>query len=305
MYDVIIIGAGPAGLTAAIYASREKLETLILEKAMCGGLATTTEMIENYPGFPDGISGLELMGRFKAQAERFGARINETEAVESISGGDGKIKVKTGKTEHIGRSVIVASGNIPKELGVPGEKRLMGKGVSYCATCDGPLYRGKDVAIIGCGNSGLQEGESLLRYVKSVNFIEFLPYMTASKILQERLQRLDKTTFLLNTAVTSINGDAKVESITVRDRSSARVKDITVSGVFIYAGYLPNTDFLKGSLRLDERGYIVTDTHMRTSMAGVFAAGDVIYKSIRQVDTACGDGTIAALSALEYIKGLK
>lgn len=302
MYDVIVIGGGPAGLTAGIYTSREKLKTLILEKAMCGGLATTTEMIENYPGFDEGVSGLDLIKRFKNQAERFGAAVKESEGAEKISRSGKEIKIKTDDGEYTTLTLIIASGSIPRELNVPGEKELKGKGVSYCATCDGPLYRSKDVAIIGCGNSGLQEGESLLRYVKSINFIEFLPSMTATKILQDRLQRHENAVFSLNTMLTSINGDAKVDSITVKERTGGDVRDIAVSGVFIYAGYLPNTKFLEGTLKLDKDGFIIVDGHMNTSMPGVFAAGDVISKSIRQVVTACGDGAIAALSALEYIK---
>jgi thioredoxin reductase (NADPH) len=304
MYDVIIIGGGPAGLTAGIYTSREKLNTLLLEKEMCGGLPATTDLIENYPGFPEGINGMDLMNKFKEQAGKFGVRINESAEVKGIALDGKKIKVQTDEKEYSAHTVIVASGSIPKRLNVPGEENYRGKGVSYCATCDGPLYRGKDVAIIGCGNSGLQEGESLLRYVKSITFIEFLPYMTGTKMLQERLQKEENTKFLLNHALTSINGDSKVNSITIKGRKSGEEEKIEVSGVFIYAGFLPNTKFLEGIVKLDKDGYIVTNKKMETSKPGIYAAGDVCSNKVRQIDTACGDATVAAISALEYIKSL-
>ena len=303
-YDVIIIGGGPAGLTAGIYTSREKLHTLLLEKGICGGLPATTDLIENYPGFPEGVKGIDLMIKFKEQAEKFGVEIKESEEVKVIALDGRNIKVRTDEEEYSARTAIVASGSIPKRLNVPGEEDYRGKGVSYCATCDGPLYRGRDVAVIGCGNSGLQEGESLLRYVKSINFIEFLPYMTASKILQERLQKNENTKFLLNHALAAINGDSKVSSIVVKDRKSGKDKKIEVSGIFIYTGFLPNTKFLEGVVTLDKNGYIVTNQKMETSCSGVYAAGDVCSDKVRQIDTACGDATVAAISALEYIKGL-
>ena len=306
MHDVIIIGGGPAGLTAGIYAARERLDTLLLEKAICGGLTATTGLVENYPGFSEGISGMDLMNKFKKQAERFELKIDEFKEVKKIepAGKRKSIKVKTDEKEYSAYAVIVASGSIPKRLNVPGEEEYRGKGVSYCATCDGPLYRGKDVAIIGCGNSGLQEGESLLKYVKSAAFIEFLPFMTATKILQERLQKNKNATFLLNHALTSINGVAQVNSVTAKDRQTGKEEKLKVSGVFIYAGFLPNSKFLEGIAKLDKAGYIVTNEKMRTSASGIYAAGDVRSKDIRQIDTACADGTIAAISALDYIKAL-
>jgi thioredoxin reductase (NADPH) len=275
-----------------------------LEKEMCGGLPATTDLIENYPGFPEGINGMDLMNKFKEQAGKFGVRINESAEVKGIALDGKKIKVQTDEKEYSAHTVIVASGSIPKRLNVPGEENYRGKGVSYCATCDGPLYRGKDVAIIGCGNSGLQEGESLLRYVKSITFIEFLPYMTGTKMLQERLQKEENTKFLLNHALTSINGDSKVNSITIKGRKSGEEEKIEVSGVFIYAGFLPNTKFLEGIVKLDKDGYIVTNKKMETSKPGIYAAGDVCSNKVRQIDTACGDATVAAISALEYIKSL-
>ena len=301
-HDVIIIGGGPAGLTAGIYTAREMFNTLLLEKGICGGLPAGTDLIENYPGFPEGVKGAELINKFKQQAERFGVKVSELEEIEKITPRGKVIEVQTNKQKYSAYAVIVASGSVPKKLGVPGEEQFLGKGVSYCATCDGPLYRNKDVAVIGCGNSGLQEGEALLKYVKSVTFIEFLPYMTATKILQERLQKENKVTFLLNHRLTSINGKDFVDSVSVKDRKTGVEKQITVSGVFIYAGFLPNSKFLKGIVELDELGYIKTDENMRTNVPGIYAVGDIRTKRVRQISNACGEGTIAAIAARDYIK---
>lgn len=304
MTDVIIVGGGPGGLTAAIYTSRDRLDTILLEKGLCGGLPATTDLIENYPGFPDGINGMELINKFKEQALRFGTNIIEFKEVKRIEPAGKRIKVHTAEEEYNAYAVIVASGSIPQKLNIPGEEKYSGRGVSYCATCDGPLYKNRDVAVIGCGNSGLQEGESLLKHVKSITFIEFLNYMTAEKILQERLQKSEKTKFLLNHMLTSINGDTGVNSIIAKNRQTGEEKQIEVSGVFIYAGFLPNSKFLEGIVELDRLGYIVTNDKMETSIPGIYAVGDIISKKIRQIGVACGEGTIAAISARDYINEL-
>ena len=300
--DVIIVGGGPGGLTTAIYTSRGGLKTILLEKGICGGLPATTDLIENYSGFPDGINGMELMEKFKKQTLRFGTNIIEFKEVKKIEPAGKRIKIQTTDKEYYAYTVIVASGSVPKKVNVPGEEEYQNKGVSYCATCDGPLYKGKDVAIIGCGNSGLQEGEALLNYVKSVTFIEFLPYMTAESILQERLQKNEKTNFFLNHMLTSINGDKYVNSVTVKDRQTNKEKKIEVSGVFIYAGFLPNSKFLEGVVKLDQLGNIITNEKMETSVPGIYAVGDIRSKMVRQIDVACGEGTIAAISAHDYIR---
>ena len=300
--DVIIVGGGPGGLTTAIYTSRGGLNTILLEKGICGGLPATTDLIENYSGFPDGINGMELMEKFKKQTLRFGTNIIEFKEVKKIEPAGKRIKIQTTDKEYYAYTVIVASGSVPKKVNVPGEEEYQNKGVSYCATCDGPLYKGKDVAIIGCGNSGLQEGEALLNYVKSVTFIEFLPYMTAESILQERLQKNEKTNFFLNHMLTSINGDKYVNSVTVKDRQTNKEKKIEVSGVFIYAGFLPNSKFLEGVVKLDQLGNIITNEKMETSVPGIYAVGDIRSKMVRQIDVACGEGTIAAISAHDYIR---
>ncbi|MGB9606925.1 MAG: thioredoxin-disulfide reductase [bacterium] len=305
IYDVAIIGAGPAGLTTAIYTARERLRTLVLEKAMSGGLPATTERVENYPGFPEGIGGVELMRKFKEQAERFGADIKEFSEVKGIEQEDKIFKLTTDFATFKSYTVVVASGSVPKKLNVPGEDKFTGRGVSYCAICDGPFYQGKDVAVIGCGNSGLQEGETLLKYVNSITFVEFLPYIPAEKILQERIKDDPRVRFFLNHIVTAINGEEFVESITIKDRNSGEEKEIKVDGVFIYVGFLPNTQFLKGFLELDKDGYILTDEEMRTSRAGIYAVGDVRSKKVRQISVACGEGTIAAISVRDYLREVK
>lgn len=302
--DVIIVGGGPAGLTCAIYASREKLNTLLLEKVQCGGLAASTDRIENYPGFPDGIAGMELTNKFKQQAQRFGTEIIEFKEVKGVKTSGKTIKVETDKEEYSVSALVVATGSKPKKLGVPGEEEYKGKGISYCATCDGPLFRNKDIAVIGCGNSGLQEGEALLNYVKSVTFVEFLPAMSASKVLQERLEKQKKATFFLNHALTAISGEGLLNSITLKDRQSSQEKQIKVSGVFIYAGFLPNSKFLAGTVKLDKEGYIISNEKMETSVPGIYAVGDVRADKVRQVDVACAEGTIAAISIRDYLKEL-
>lgn len=305
IYDVIIIGGGPAGLTSAIYTARERLKTLLLEKGICGGLPATTEKIENYPGFPEGVDGVELVRRFKEQAGKFGAEIQEFQEVKSLKRQDKLFKIETNYATYSGYAVIVATGSVPKKLNIPGEDKFAGRGVSYCAICDGPFYQDKDIAIIGCGNSGLQEGETLLKYVKSITFVEFLPYIPAEKILQERIVQDPRVKFYLNHIITSINGENLVESITIKDRESGEEKEIKVDGVFIYVGFLPNSKFLEGLVEMDKNGYILTDEDMRTSVPGLYAVGDVRSKNVRQITVACGEGTIAAIAVRDYLKEIK
>jgi len=300
-YDLIIIGAGPAGLTAAIYGARAGLKTLVLEKGLPGGLAATTDYIENYPGFPDGIKGIELTEKMKNQAKRFGVEIIGVE-VKSISKTGKNIIVQTDNKKYEVPAVIITTGTTPKRLNIPGEDTLRGRGISYCATCDGPLFKGRDIAVIGCGNSGLQEGKFLLNFVKSITFIEFLPYMTADIILQERLRDEKAVNFLLNHMAVSINGKERVESITVKNRENDEEKTVAVSGIFIYAGLNPNSGFLKNFIELDNYGFVITNKKLETSVPGIFAAGDIRAETIRQVVTACGDGAVAAINVYHYIK---
>lgn len=301
IFDVIIVGGGPAGLTTAIYTTREGLNTLIIEKNLCGGIASSTEWVENYPGFPEGISGMDLMQKFKEQSIKFGAKIEEFKEVKKIVPNK-DILVQTEREEYIGRTLVIASGSLPKKLNVEGEDRFFGRGVSFCATCDGPLFKGKDVAVIGCGNSGLQEGLVLSNYVRKIYFIEFMPYMNAEKILQDRVRSLTNSSIFLNNKVISINGQDRVSSITIEDRDNLQKKEIKVDGVFIYVGFLPATDIVKGIVELDKWGYIKTDEDMRTSVENIFAIGDVRSKKVRQLTVASGEGTIAAIAIREYLR---
>jgi thioredoxin reductase (NADPH) len=303
-HDLIVIGGGPAGLTAGIYGARAGLRTVIIEMALPGGHAATTHYIENYPGFPDGVSGIELAEKIKQQVLRFGVEIVGSE-VNSISKDNGSFTVTTDGRQFSAPAVIVAIGTDWKELNVPGESELRGRGVSYCATCDGPLFKNRDVAVIGCGNSGIQEGKFLLQFVNHITFVEFLPKITADKILSDRIAGEEKVDFLLNHEVMSINGSERVESITLHDRKSGEQKIIPVSGVFVYVGLEPNTNMLKNIVDLDKKGFVVVDSRMRTCEPGLFAAGDICSKAIRQVVTACAEGATAAFSAYHYLESVK
>ncbi|MDP8236295.1 MAG: thioredoxin-disulfide reductase [Candidatus Erginobacter occultus] len=297
LYDVIIIGGGPAGLAAAIYTGREKLSTLILEKSICGGWPNMTGEIENYPGFPEGINGMELAGRFKSQAERFGAGIREFEEVRRVIPSGETIRVETEKGEYSGRCLVATPGSRMKELGVPGEKELLGKGVSYCATCDGPLYREKEVAVVGGGNAALEEALFLTRFASRVHLVHRRDRFRGEKYVVGELEKTGKVNFVLEAIPVSINGERNVESITVRNRPAGREEEIAVEGVFIFVGVEPNTGFLSSVVDLDEKGFILTDPEMRTSRPAIFAAGDARSGNVRQVAAACGEGTAAALGA--------
>lgn len=305
IYDVIIVGAGPAGLTAAIYAAREISNTLLLEKGVCGGTAATTDLIENYPGYPEGVNGRELMGKFKEQAQRFGTQIFEFKEVKRVQSLGRKIKVYTDKETYNAYTVIIASGSIPKKLGIPGEEALRGKGVSYCATCDGPLYRDKEVLVVGGGNVAAEEALFLTKFARKVTLTHRRDELRAAKILQERLRKNKKIDLLLSHIPLSINGSSYVDSVTAKDLKTNKEKEIRVSGVFIYIGFLPNSKFLEGIVELDNLGYIKTDAKMQTSVAGIYAVGDVRSKDVRQIDVACGEATISAISARDYLKEIK
>jgi len=300
-YDILILGGGPAGLTAGIYAGRAQLKVALLEKLAPGGQVAVTEWIENYPGFEEGVSGAELMQRTQKQAKKFGLEFL-TGTITNIELKGAVKKVKTNQEEYQAKAIIISTGTEHKLLGVPGEEKFKGRGVSYCATCDGPFFKEKDIVVVGGGNSGIQEGLYLTRFVRSIKLVEFLDHLNAEKILQHKAQENSKFTFFLNHKVLSINGEQKVTSVSVEDRKTGKSKELQADGVFIWVGMIPNTKFLQSKVELDEYGYIITDEKMQTSIPGVYAAGDVRKKDIHQIVTALGDGAIAAEFALKYLE---
>ncbi|MBC8527694.1 MAG: thioredoxin-disulfide reductase [Candidatus Cloacimonetes bacterium] len=304
-YDVIIIGGGPAGLTAGIYSSRAGFKTCIIESGVIGGEAASTDLIENYPGFPDGTSGLKLTENMEKQAKKFGTeiiydKVIKIEKTNQLQKGKYKILVtNSGKIQT--KAVIVAVGTKPKLLNIPGEKKYKGRGVSYCATCDGFFYKDKKIAVIGCGNSGIQEGLFLLRFVKKIEFVEFLPKPTAEKVLLDKIKEYENVNFHLNSALQSINGDGKsATGITINDNTTLKVEEIEISGVFIYVGLNPNTEFLEGLVQRDKNGYIIIDKNQNTNVSGIFAAGDATIDTVKQIATAIGSGARAAINAGHY-----
>jgi thioredoxin reductase (NADPH) len=306
LYDTVIIGGGPAGLTAAIYTSRDGMKTLVLERESTGGLAATTELIENYPGFPDGINGMDLTDRFRKQAERFGTEIAEFEEVVRVNAvKKGLIEVHTEESKvYQGKTAVIATGSAPKKLNIPGENEYYGRGVSYCATCDGPFFKDKDVVIIGAGNSGLQEGLQVLEYARKVTFIEFLPTSRAEQILQDRVNAHEKSTMMFNHMVTEIKGDNTVTSVTVVNRETGEDFVLPTDGVFIYVGYSPHSDFVADIVDRNKWGYIQTDNHMETKVSGLYAIGDVRADNPAQLTISTGNGTRAALEIREFILNL-
>jgi thioredoxin reductase (NADPH) len=302
--DVLIVGAGPAGLTAAIYTSRSGLNTVVYEKGIPGGLATVTDRIDNFPGFPEGISGMELGQRMHEQAERFGA-VMKAETVERLWSEGGVIQAAVGKGTVTARAAIVASGSVPRRIGVPGEVELTGKGVSYCATCDGPLYKDKVTAVIGGGDSALQEALFLTRFASRVPVIHRRNELRGAVVLQDEARANAKIELVLNKAVLKIEGDDQVTGVLVQDKSSGEESLVPAEGVFIYVGYDPSVGFLGDEFERSDRGFLVTGPDLATSVEGVFAAGDVRQKILRQVVTAAGEGAVVAVSVYSYLESLR
>jgi len=300
-YDLIIIGGGPAGLTAGLYAARARLKALLIERGIPGGQAAVTSHIENYPGFPEGIDGPELGQRMKEQAVHFGLEFLTAE-VGSVTLEDNLKVVHTDQGTLKARALIIATGTQNATLGVPGERELKGRGVSYCATCDGAFFRDKTVAVVGGGDSAIDEALFLTRFVKEAIIIHRRDALRATKILQDRAFANPKIRFQWNSVVEEILGQSTVQGVIVRNVKTGQKATLPVDGIFIYIGLKPNTAFLGDLLRLDERGYIITNEEMETNIPGIFAAGDVRAKSLRQVITACADGAIAAVNADRYLQ---
>ncbi|MGI6066521.1 MAG: thioredoxin-disulfide reductase [Bacillota bacterium] len=303
VWDLIIIGGGPAGLTAGLYGARAGLKTLLLEKAMPGGQAVLTEKIENYPGYPQGISGPELMMSFMDQAMRFGLEFK----TEEVSGIDftGKEKViNTNENNYLGKAVVIATGSRPRFLDVPGEREFHGRGVSYCATCDGAFFKEKKVVVVGGGDAAVEEALFLTRYANEVVLVHRRDQLRATKVLQDRAKANSKIHFILDTVVEKIDGKNFVDKVQLKNVKSGETRQESTNGVFVFVGTLPNTGFLQGAVEMNNQGYILTHDFLSTSVSGVFAAGDVREKFLRQVSTAVGDGAEAAMAAERYIAGL-
>ena len=305
-FDVAIVGAGPGGMTAAIYCSRARLATVLLERNTAGGIMAITERIENYPGFPEGITGFDLSEKMKQQAAQFGADLREITTVAALDRqADGSWVVVTDEERIAARAVILSPGVEARKLGVPGEAEFMGRGVSYCATCDGALYRDKEVVVIGGGDSAVEEGMFLAKFASSVHVIHRRDELRAQKIAQERAFANPRMHFIWNSQVRRIVGDTKVEGVDYQNVVDKSVTTLPVSGVFFYVGQLPNTNFLQGVVDLDEGGYLLTDEHLRTSQPGVFACGDARAGLIKQIANAVGEGALAAIEAEKYLDTLE
>ena len=302
-YDVVILGGGAAGLSAAIYTSRAMLKTLILDGVGCGGQILVTDVIENYPGFPDGIKGPDLSRLMCEQSGKFGAEMRH-ELITEIENLDQPSKiVHTDSGSYSAKVIIVTTGGSHRKLDVPGEEEYAGKGVSYCAVCDGNFFRGEDVVVVGGGDAALDEGGYLTGIVNQVTVVHRRDQLRASPILQERAFSNSKFKFLWSHVVEEIIGNGIAKAVRVKDLKNDNVYDYPTAGVFIYVGFQSNSDFLKGQLSLDGAGHIYTDINMATGVPGVYAAGDIRVSSYRQLGTAVGDGITAALSAYWYITG--
>ena len=302
-YDLIIVGGGPAGLMASIYAAREGLGTLIVERSGIGGQAGITQEIENYPGFPEAISGAEVSDRLRLQAERVGVEILAAQEVSKLAE-DGKhlsVHVQAGE-EYCSSAVILATGASYRRLDVPGEEDFIGAGVHFCATCDGPFYKGQDIVVVGGGNSGFQEGLFLTRFANSVTILERSKQPRASVALQEKVARREDMRVFTETAVQEFRGKSRLESIVVKDLATGETREMRPGAVFVFIGLLPNTHFLKGTIELDQYDFIATKPNLETSLPGVFSAGDCRVGSTKQVVSAMGEGATAALMVREYLE---
>lgn len=302
MYDVMILGAGAAGLTAGIYSSRAKLNTLILNEGAVGGQMVLTHEIANYPGV-ENISGYALANIMKKQAKDFGCAIKSNVKVSryGLEGNVKEVELEDGRTFRA-KTVIVAPGGRPRPLGIPGEDTFKGKGISYCATCDGDFFTGKELVVVGGGNSALEEAVSLTKYATKVTIVHQFDHFQAFAHAIKEARENPKIHFVMESELREVKGNENVESVVIENLKTGERSEMKTDGVFVFIGYLPNTESLQGTVPMNERGEIVVDPLMKTSIPGVFAAGDSITKRFRQVTTAVADGTIAALSAAEFIR---
>jgi len=300
LYDIVIIGGGPGGLAAGIYGARGMYRTILIEKDTPGGQLLLTDDVENYPGFPSVVTGPDLMKGMEDQAVKQGLVIKKEE-VKEVQFQEGKNLIKTGKNEYCAKTVIIATGSMPRKLGCPGEDKYRGRGVSYCATCDGPFFKNKELAVIGGGDSAVEEALYLTRFASKVHLIHRRHELRASKIAQKRAFDEPKMNFVWDTVVENIEGDNFVRSLSLKNVKTGAASRLDASGVFIYVGTIPVTDFVKSYDFFDEMGHIKTDIFMETKYKGIFAVGDVRVDSMRQVATAVGDGVTAALKAAQRL----
>jgi thioredoxin reductase (NADPH) len=301
--DLIIIGGGPAGMTAGLYAGRSRLKTVLFERLAPGGQILTTDWVENYPGFPDGVSGFELVERMRSHAEKFGLVIQNQEVLRLEFAPDKKIVI-TEKGDRECKALILACGASFRKLGIEGEEILTGKGVSYCATCDGAFYRDQEVAVIGGGDTAVEEALFLTRFASRVHLIHRREELRAAKLIQERALNEKKIAVLWYTVATKILGESGVEGVELKNVKTGEVSRLPVNGVFVFVGFVPNNQLVDGLMDLDEAGFVVTDDRMETSVPGVFAAGDLRSKPLRQISTAVGEGATAAFVAEKFMNGL-
>ena len=302
-YDLVVVGAGPAGLTAALYAAREGIETLIIERSGVGGQAGATQFIENYPGFSQGVAGAELADQMRAQTERFGVEVLPAQTVTGIGAeGDYRmVRTETGD-EYCSKALLLVTGSRYRRLNVPGEDDLIGAGIHFCATCDGPFYKGEDMVVVGGGNSGVEEGLFLTKFANKVTVLELRDRLGASQILQEKAASHPQMEVRLNTTVQEFKGNGKLSSVVVKDMVTGATEELRPGAVFIFVGLDPNTGFLGSVVDLDRWGFITTGATLETNIEGVFAAGDVRAGSTKQVASAVGEGATAALMVRQYLE---
>lgn len=303
-YDVAIIGGGPAGLTAAIYTGRADLKTVVIEKGLLGGQIAQTEEVENYPGFPEPISGAELANRIVAQAGRFGAAI-VTDEIQKLAPMTNGFNLLGYEGTYQARAVILATGANPRQLGVPGEERFYGRGVSTCATCDGFFFRDKEVVVVGGGDAAVEEGTFLTKFASKVTLIHRRDSLRANATAQERAFNNPKMHFLWNHTVEEILGEEAVRGVRIKDTNTGAERELACDGVFVFTGHVPNTEFLAGSVQLRPDGYVAVSDEVYTSLPGVFAAGDVADPIYRQLSTSVGAGTKAAMKVEKYLEQLE
>ena len=302
-YDLLIVGSGPAGLTAAIYAAREGIDTLVIEKSGVGGQAGATERIENYPGFPEGVTGKALADNFQEHAERFGVEILAAQEISYVGAdGDYRLVRTSSGDEYCSKAILLATGSEYLRLGVPGEEDFIGAGVHFCATCDGPFYKGKELIVVGGGNSGLEEGLFLTKFATKVTILEIGDSLKASLILQEKVLSHPQMEIILNTSVQEFRGDGRLRSVVIKNVKTGDTQEIQPGAVFVFIGLRPNNGFFKGMVDLDQWGFVATKDNLETSVDGIFAARDVRARSTKQVASAVGEGATAALMIRQYLE---